>query len=91
MILDEPAAALDIGSETQLFEYLRRLGQGWTVIFVSHRLSSVRTADEIIVLDRDDAGVSRIAERGTHADLMRDSGLYAEMFEAQAAMFGGQQ
>jgi ATP-binding cassette subfamily B protein len=89
VILDEPAAALDIGAETQLFEYLRRLGEGWTVLFVSHRLSSVRTADEIIVVDRDDLGVSRVVERGTHDELMRDHGLYAEMFEAQAAMFGG--
>jgi ATP-binding cassette subfamily B protein len=87
VVLDEPAAALDVGAEAELFDHLRTLDERWTALFVSHRLSSVRRADEILVLDQDGAGICRLAERGTHEELLERSGLYAEMFEAQAAMF----
>lgn len=75
VILDESTAALDPKSEEEVFENLIQLTKGKTSIFISHRLSSTRIADRIIVLDK-----GKILEEGNHQELMKGKGLYAEMF-----------
>lgn len=82
VILDEPTAALDPKSEEEVFENLIKLAKGKTAIFVSHRLSSTRIADRIIVLDR-----GEIVEEGSHGELTKHGGLYAEMFNTQAKQY----
>lgn len=82
LILDEPTASLDVRSETELFERFLMLTRDVTTILVSHRLSSVRHASRIVVLDG-----GRVVEDGTHDDLMRSGGQYAAMFTLQAAHF----
>jgi len=82
LILDEPTAALDVRAETELFERFLELTRGVTTILVSHRLSSVRHADRIVVVDG-----GRVVEDGTHDQLMRSGGRYAEMFSLQANRF----
>ncbi|MEV0667292.1 ABC transporter ATP-binding protein [Actinomadura luteofluorescens] len=84
VILDEPTATLDARAEHDLFERLRGLLAGRTVLLISHRFSTVRTADHIYVL----AG-GRIAEHGTHASLMAAGGRYAELFALQAEGYLG--
>jgi ATP-binding cassette subfamily B protein len=79
IILDEPASALDAKAEHELYEFLRGLWRDRTVVLVSHRLASVRSADRIVVLD---AGC--VVDVGTHDELMARGGLYAEMFTLQA-------
>jgi ATP-binding cassette subfamily B protein len=86
LVLDEPSAALDARAEAEFFA--RLLGEpeaepARTVIFVSHRLSTARRADRIVVLKE-----GRIVEQGSHEDLMQARGLYAEMFELQSAAYG---
>jgi ABC-type multidrug transport system fused ATPase/permease subunit len=78
LILDEPTAALDTESERLVMESLCRLMKGRTVITVAHRLSTIRDADKIIVLDR---GI--VAEEGTHDELLGLSGIYAELHRIQ--------
>ncbi len=78
LILDEPTAALDTESEKLVMEALERLMHGRTVITIAHRLSTIRDADKIIVLK---AGV--VAEEGTHAELVRLNGVYAELHRIQ--------
>ena len=80
LILDEPTAALDARSEFEVFQRFKELSQGKTAVIISHRFSTVRMADRIIVLDR-----GRIEEIGSHADLLAANGHYAELFELQAA------
>jgi ATP-binding cassette subfamily B protein len=82
IILDEPTAALDARAEYELFENIRTLSAGRTVLLISHRFSSVRSADRIYVLDK-----GLIVERGNHDELMARSGLYAELFTLQAAAY----
>ena len=82
VILDEPTAALDARAEHDLFAGIRRLLAGRSVLFISHRFSSVRTADRIHVMS---AGA--IAETGTHHELMGRDGRYAELFRLQAAPY----
>jgi ATP-binding cassette subfamily B protein len=79
LVLDEPTAALDAESEARIFERFRELAHGRTALLVTHRFSTVRMADRILVLDG-----GRIVEDGTHAELIAARGLYARMFEKQA-------
>jgi ATP-binding cassette, subfamily B, bacterial len=80
LILDEPTAALDARSEREVFERFAELTKGKTTVLISHRFSTVRMADRILVL----AG-GKIAEQGHHDELVKGGGRYAEMFELQAA------
>jgi ATP-binding cassette subfamily B protein len=82
LILDEPTAALDARSEHEVFERFAELTKGKMSLLISHRFSTVRMADRILVLE-----AGRIAEQGKHDDLVRDSGRYAQMFELQAASY----
>ncbi|AMJ59811.1 ABC transporter ATP-binding protein [Bosea sp. PAMC 26642] len=80
LVLDEPTAALDARSEFEVFKRFKELSQGKTAILISHRFSSVRMADRILVL----AG-GRVEAQGTHDELIAQAGRYAELFELQAA------
>jgi ATP-binding cassette subfamily B protein len=82
LVLDEPTAALDPRAEADLFASLRTLCAGRTVLLISHRFSSVRSADRIYVLHE-----GRIVEHGSHAQLMKERGRYAEMFSLQASSY----
>lgn len=82
VVLDEPTASLDAHAEADLFTTLENLRQGRTFIVISHRFSTVRTADRIVVLD-----AGRIVEEGTHAELMALNGHYAEMYAIQASSY----
>ncbi len=82
LILDEPTAALDAKSELEVFERFAELTSGKMALLISHRFSTVRMADRIVVL----AG-GRLVEEGTHQQLMALGGRYAEMFEMQAASY----
>ena len=82
LILDEPTAALDARSEMEVFERFAELTTGKMALFVSHRFSTVRMADRIVVL----AG-GQLVEEGDHLRLMALGGRYAEMFEMQAASY----
>ncbi len=80
LILDEPTAALDARSEYEVFQKFKDLSSGKTTIFISHRFSSVRMADRILVF----AG-GKLEAEGTHEELLAERGRYAELFELQAA------
>ncbi len=80
VILDEPTAALDARAEFEVFQRFKELSHRRTAVLISHRFSSVRMADRILVL----AG-GRLEASGTHAELMAQGGRYAELFELQAA------
>jgi ATP-binding cassette subfamily B protein len=82
LVLDEPTAALDARSEYQVFQRFAELTSGKMALFISHRFSTVRMADRIVVLE-----AGNIAEEGTHEQLTRMGGRYAEMFELQAASY----
>lgn len=88
LVLDEPTSALDVRAEAMLFDRLLTLSHGLTTILVSHRLSSVRRADRIVVLaSGDSGGGARVIEDGTHQELLAANGAYATMFRLQAARF----
>lgn len=80
IILDEPTASLDARAEHALFDTIRELRQGRTVLLISHRFSTVRSADRIYVLKD-----GTIVEGGTHGELMGLRGLYAELYNLQAS------
>jgi ATP-binding cassette subfamily B protein len=82
VVLDEPTAALDPRAERELFDTVVELCRSRTALLISHRLSSVRSADTIHVLDR-----GRIIESGPHDDLMANDGLYSELFTLQAQSY----
>ncbi|MDR2531875.1 MAG: ABC transporter ATP-binding protein/permease [Oscillospiraceae bacterium] len=78
-VFDEPSSALDPIAEHELFESILEESRNNLTIFISHRLSSVKNADEVIMLEH-----GEIIERGTHADLLENNGKYADMFTKQA-------
>ena len=82
LILDEPTSALDARSEYEVFQRFSELTAGKMAIFISHRFSTVRMADRIVVLEN-----GRIAEEGDHESLTHLGGRYAEMFELQASSY----
>jgi ATP-binding cassette subfamily B protein len=82
LILDEPTAALDARSEFEVFHRFSELTAGKMALFISHRFSTVRSADRILVLEN-----GKIAEEGTHDQLASMGGRYAEMFEMQASSY----
>jgi ATP-binding cassette subfamily B protein len=82
LVLDEPTASLDPKAEVALFQQMRELWRGRAVLLISHRFSSVRSADRIYVMRE-----GRIAEAGNHAELMAAEGHYAELFSLQAAAY----
>ncbi len=82
LILDEPTAALDARAEFEVFERFNELTVGKMALFISHRFSTVRMAERIIVLEN-----GSIAEEGSHKQLMTKAGIYSEMFELQAASY----
>jgi ATP-binding cassette subfamily B protein len=82
LILDEPTSALDARSEYEVFQRFAELTAGKMALFISHRFSTVRMADRIVVLEN-----GRIAEEGDHEALTQLGGRYAEMFELQAASY----
>ena len=79
MVLDEPTAAMDAEAEAEVFQRFRGLSQTRMGIVISHRFSTVRMADHIIVLER-----GRVVEQGSHAELMQQNGRYAHLFTLQA-------
>ena len=79
LILDEPTSAMDAKAEAELFERFHELAQGRTAILISHRLSTVKMADRIFVVNH-----GQIVEQGTHDDLMAQQGLYNNLFLTQA-------
>lgn len=81
-IFDEPSSALDPISENQLFENIMNNGKGKTMLFISHRLSSVQNADWVFMLEN-----GRVIEEGTHKMLLEQNGVYADMYEKQAVNY----
>ncbi len=82
LIMDEPTAALDPRSEEEIFSQMLKLSKDKTCLFISHRLSSTRFADRILVMDN-----GRIVEDGNHHDLISQQGIYCEMYQVQAAQY----
>src|SRR5918993_4696569 len=84
LIMDEPTAHLDASLETEFHDRVVRALSGVTIVMISHRLSTVRLADRIVLLED-----GRIVEEGGHAELLAAAGPYATMFTLQASRFGG--
>ena len=80
LLLDEATSALDTRTEQDILATLHRVSENRTSLSIAHRLSTVADADTILVLDH-----GRLAESGSHAELLRHGGLYAEMWERQAS------
>jgi ATP-binding cassette subfamily B protein len=79
LVLDEPTSSLDPSAEEQVFRNLQQLAQGRTAIIISHRLSTVRSADCIYFMKS-----GRIIEQGKHEELLAKKGEYARLFQTQA-------
>ncbi|HEY0939181.1 MAG TPA: ABC transporter ATP-binding protein [Steroidobacter sp.] len=79
LVLDEPTSAMDASAEATVFEHFRTLTRGRIAILISHRFSTVRMADQIVVIEN-----GRIIERGSHDELMRLNGHYSHLFSLQA-------
>jgi len=79
LILDEPTAAIDAKAEAEIFRRVEELSKDKTVVLISHRFSTVRMADRIVVIND-----GRLFEQGSHEELMRKNGVYAELFSLQA-------
>jgi ATP-binding cassette subfamily B protein len=82
LVLDEPTAAMDVRGEADVYDRFLELTRGVTTIVISHRFSTVRRADRIVVVE-----AGRVIEDGTHAELMVAGGVYASMYSMQAARF----
>jgi ATP-binding cassette subfamily B protein len=80
LVLDEPTAAMDAEAEARVFEHFREMTRDRIAILISHRFSTVRMADHIVVMEE-----GRIVERGDHESLMELDGIYAHLFSLQAA------
>ena len=86
LVLDEPTAHLDVRAEVAFFDRFLELTRGLTTVVISHRFSTVRRADRIVVLDG-----GRITEQGSHEGLVAAGGQYAELFGLQARRFAGEE
>ena len=82
IILDEPTAALDPLAEAEIYENFNRLIQNKTAVYISHRMSSCKFCDRIIVLEN-----GQIAEEGTHQTLLAKGGKYCALYQAQAEYY----
>ena len=82
LVLDEPTASLDVRAEAGLYDRFLDLTRGVTTIVVSHRFSTVRRAERIVVLER-----GRVVEDGSHDGLVAAGGRYASMYALQASRF----
>ena len=79
LVLDEPTASMDAQTEAEIFDHFQSLTADKIAILISHRFSTVRRAELIVVMDE-----GEIIERGSHEDLVELQGLYARLFELQA-------
>ena len=82
VILDEPTAALDPIAEAQIYENFNEMVKNKTAIYISHRMSSCKFCDRIVVLD-----AGNIAEMGTHDTLLAENGIYARLYQTQAQYY----
>lgn len=82
LILDEPTSAMDPMAESELYKNMFQIAEGKTLIFISHKLSSVKMADRIFLFEN-----GRIAESGSHEQLMEQKGKYAKMFQTQSSYY----
>jgi ATP-binding cassette, subfamily B, bacterial len=82
LILDEPTASLDVATEVAIYAHFKEMTRGKTALLISHRLSTVRIADNIAVIDD-----GKVVEFGNHESLMRSGGIYSEMFMMQAERY----
>jgi ATP-binding cassette subfamily B protein len=79
LVLDEPTASIDAKAESEIFDQVEKLSRDKTVIIISHRFSTVRNADRIIVIDK-----GKVIESGSHEALIKQKGRYAKLFQLQA-------